>query len=167
MTHTRHATHAHARPRSPQSPPHLSAGTACVWSCCLPPWSMQEASALRTTRHQFTGRRSTPVIHLRYENAQAERYWTQRKMQLGLTRDLSLSEKMAIVIQARKERVHHAPEQSRHAPTRVQSMGLHTALRRFQASLGVTASVADNPAGSSLDVRISREREQGMGFSVP
>src|SRR5215217_30840 len=51
-------------PALPRSPPHFSDGTACVWRCCLSPWPMREASALRKTRNQFTGRRSTSVIHL-------------------------------------------------------------------------------------------------------
>ena len=55
-------------PALPRSPPHLSAGTAGVWRCCLPPWPMREASARRKTRHQCTGRRSTPVIHLPHDN---------------------------------------------------------------------------------------------------
>jgi hypothetical protein len=51
-------------PALPRSPLHFSDGTACVWRCCLPPWPRREASARRKTRHQCTGRRSTPVIHL-------------------------------------------------------------------------------------------------------
>jgi predicted nucleotidyltransferase len=38
----------------PQSTPHFSDRTAFGCSCCLPPWPMREASALRKTRNQFT-----------------------------------------------------------------------------------------------------------------
>src|SRR2546422_9674845 len=55
-------------PALPRSPPHCSDGTACVWRCCLPPWPLREAAALRKTRHQFTDSRSTPVEHLPLPN---------------------------------------------------------------------------------------------------
>ena len=132
--------------------------------------------------------RMQEVLDIRHERAaqraheqrQARTSWEERKVALGITRDVPMPAKLQAITQARAHTRDHAPEPStrqRPSPVRqtarqwdrprapVQSGGdLVRQIRKLAQALG-----DDQAAGSALRVRLREEerehdRAQGWGF---
>jgi hypothetical protein len=104
---------------------------------------MQQVLAHRQARQQYAPG----------ERVQAREYWEERKQTLGMTRDLSMQEKLAHIREARTHTITHAPDRLTLAQLRAQERTLE------QGITGLEQHVRDLQLYGRREQRLDQRRE--------